>query len=239
MKATPLDLGAYPPFAGFPPEGIRFLKQLKENNNREWFAAHKEEYLEFVKLPMESLLAALAGPLEMVAPEMLVDPKKSMFRIYRDTRFSKNKDPYKTHVAGIIHPKGHWEESAGLYVHIEPGEVYLGGGVYMPNGDQLKKIRSAIASKQKEFLGIVGAKGFAKTFGTLRGDKLSRAPLGYLPDHPMIEWLKWKQFFVAVEWKEKESSRKDFVRRVVEVYAGMMPLVNFLNAALHGKGRAK
>jgi uncharacterized protein (TIGR02453 family) len=239
MKETPLDLDAHPPFAGFPPEGIRFLRQLKANNNREWFAAHKEEYVEFVRLPMESLLAALSGPLEKVAPEMHVDPKKSMFRIYRDTRFSRNKEPYKTHVAAIIHPKGHWEESAGLYLHIEPGEVYLGGGIYMPDGGQMKKIRGAIASKPKEFLEIVGGKRFAKAFGALQGDRLSRAPLGYLPDHPMIEWLKWKQYFVAVEWKEKAASGKDFVRRVADVYAEMMPLVNFINGALHGKGRGK
>jgi uncharacterized protein (TIGR02453 family) len=239
MKATPLDLEAYPPFAGFPKEGIRFLKQLKANNNREWFAAHKDEYIEFVKLPMESLLAALTGPLEKIAPEMHVDPKKCIFRIYRDTRFSKNKVPYKTHVAAIIHPKGHWEESAGLYLHIEPGEVYLGGGIYMPDGQQLKKVRGAIASKPKEFLAIVEGKGFKKQFGTLQGDRLSRAPLGYLPDHPMIEWLRWKAFFVGVEWEEKAASGKEFVRRVAEVYAETMPLVRFVNNALHGRGPRK
>ena len=202
MKASPLDLDAFPPFAGFPPEGIRFLKRLKAHNNREWFTAHRKEYLEFVRLPMESLLASLAGPLGRIAPEMHVDPKKSIFRIHRDTRFSRNKDPYKTHVAAIIHPKGHWEESAGLYLHIEPGEVYLGGGIYMPDGAQLKKIRGAIASRHAEFLAIVEDRGFRKRFGDLQGDRLSRAPLGYTPEHPMIEWLKWKQYFVAVEWGE-------------------------------------
>ena len=233
MKETPLDLGAHPPFEGFPPEGILFLKRLKTNNNREWFNAHKDQYLEFVRLPMESLLAALAGPIGKIAAEMHVDPRKSIFRIYRDTRFSKNKAPYKTHVAAIIHPKGHWEESAGLYLHIEPGEVYLGGGVYMPDGAQLKKIRGAIASRPKEFLAIVGNAGFRKRFGTLQGDTLSRAPLGYLPDHPMIGWLKWKQYFVAVEWPEKAAAGRDFVRRIADVYEDMMPLVRFLNKALH------
>ena len=210
MKSTPLDLDAYPPFAGFPPEAIRFLKQLKAHNKREWFNAHKEQYLEYVKQPMESLLASLAGPVGKYAPELLVDPKKGMFRIYRDTRFSKNKDPYKTHVAAIIHPRGHWEQSAGLYVHVEPGEV---------------------------FLGIVEGKSFKKRFGALRGDKLSRAPLGYTPDHPMVEWLRWKQFFVAVEWPEKSAMREDFAKRVAETFEGMMPLVRFVNDALHGKGK--
>lgn len=240
MKSNPFDLDTRPPFDGFPPEGIRFLKRLKANNDREWFAAHKGEYLEFVRTPMESLLAALAGPIGRIAPEMHVDPKKCIFRIYRDTRFSRDKRPYKTHVAAIIHPRGHWEESAGLYLHIEPGEVYLGGGIYMPDGPQLKKIRAAVASKPGEFLAIVEGTRFRKRFGTLRGDRLSRAPLGYPPDHPMIEWLKWKQMFVAVEWEEGAAGRKDFVERVTGVYGEMMPLVRFINAALHaGGGRRK
>jgi uncharacterized protein (TIGR02453 family) len=234
MKEKPIDLDAYPPFDGFPPEGLTFLKQLKTHNTREWFAAHRNEYIEFVKHPMECLIAALAGPIENIAPEMEVNPKKSMFRIHRDTRFSRNKEPYKTHVAAIFHPKGHWEESAGFYLHIEPGEVYLGGGVYMPDGQQLKKIRRAISSRSKEFLGIVNGAAFRKAFGTLEGDRLSRAPLGYAVDDPMIAWLKFKQYFVSVAWKESAAGRKDFVGRVASVYREMLPLVRFLNKAMHG-----
>lgn len=233
MKPSPIDLDVYPPFAGFPPEGLKFLRQLKTRNTREWFASHRDEYIEFVKLPMESLIAALAAPIEKIAPEMYVNPKKCMFRIHRDTRFSKNKDPYKTHVAAIFHPKGHWEESAGFYLHIEPGEVFLGGGIYMPDGQQLKKIRAAIVAKPKAFLGIIKSARFIKTFGSLRGGQLSRAPLGYTPDDPMIEWLKYKQFFIAVVWKESAARQKDFVGRVAGVYKEMLPLVRFLNSALH------
>lgn len=233
MKETPIDLDAYPPFDGFPPEGLKFLKQLKAHNTRDWFAAHKDEYIEYVKLPMESLIAALAGPIEKFAPEISVNPKKCMFRIHRDVRFSKNKDPYKTHVSAIFHPKGHWEDGAGFYLHLEPGQVYLGGGVYMPDGQQLKKIRGAIVAKPKAFLGIVKSAGFKKTFGELEGEKLSRAPLGYTPDDPMIEWLKFKQFFVAVEWGESASRKKDFVTRIAAVYKEMLPLVRFLNSSLH------
>ncbi len=233
MKKSPIDLDAYPPFAGFPPEGLRFLRQLKKNNDREWFAAHRDEYIEFVKLPMESLIAALAVPIDKIAPEMYVNPKKCMFRIHRDTRFSKNKDPYKTHVAAIFHPRGHWEESAGFYLHIEPGQVFLGGGIYMPDGQQLKKIRAAITAKPKAFLAIVKSTRFKKLFGSLEGESLSRAPLGYAPDDSMIAWLKFKQFFVSVEWKESAARQKDFVRRVAGVYKEMLPLVRFLNSALH------
>lgn len=233
MKQTPIDLDAYPPFAGFPPEGLKFLRDLKQHNDREWFASHKDEYLEYVKLPMQSLIAALSAQIAAIAPEMSVDPKKSMFRIHRDTRFSKNKDPYKTHVAAIFHHPGRWTESAAFYLHVEPGKVFLGGGVYMPDGPQLKKIRAAIAAKPKDFLAVVKNPTFVKKFGTLDGDRLSRAPLGFTPDHPMIEWLKFKQFIVYTEWDESAARKKDLPGRVASVYREMLPLVRFLNKALH------
>ncbi len=233
MKQQPVDLDAHPPFTGFPPEGLKFLRELKKHNDREWFAAHKEEYLEYVKYPMQSLIAALAAPIGAIAPGMSVDPKTSMFRIHRDTRFSGNKDPYKTHVAAIFHPPGRWTESAALYLHVEPGKVFLAGGVYMPDGAQLKKIRAAIAAKPEEFLGVVNDPAFRKKFGPLDGDRLSRAPLGFRPDHPMIGWLRFKQFIVHREWDESAARRKDLPARVASVYRDMMPLVRFLNRALH------
>lgn len=232
MKAPSIDFDTYPPFDRFPAEGIRFLRQLKRNNNREWFNAHKQEYVEFVKLPMESLIASLVDPLGKIAPEILAHPKKSMFRIYRDTRFSRNKAPYKTHVAAIFHPKGHWEQSAGLYLHIEPGEVFLGGGIYMPDGAQLKNIRGAIARHPKEFLRILAKPSFRKTCGDLQGDTLSRSPLGFRPDHPMIEWLKFKQYFVSAVMPERAALRSGFIPRVLSVYREMLPLVRFLNSSL-------
>ncbi len=232
MKPTPIDLDAWPPFAGFPPEALTFLRGLKKHNDREWFAAHKEEYLEYVKLPMQSLIAALAAPIGAIVPGMVVDPKKSMFRIHRDTRFSRNKDPYKTHVAAIFHLPGRWTDSAALYFHVEPGKVFLAGGVYMPDGAQLKKIRAAIAAKPKDFLAVVNNPAFVKKFGPLDGDRLSRAPLGYAPDHPMIEWLKFKQFIVYVEWGESAARRKDLPERVASAYRDMVPLIRFLNRAL-------
>lgn len=230
-----IDLDAYPPFEGFPKEGIRFLRELKRNNNREWFGSNKHRYEEFVRLPMESLIASIAGPLEKLAPEFLAHPKKSMFRIYRDTRFSRNKEPYKTHASAIFHPRGHWEESAGFYLHIEPGEVFLGGGIYMPDGAQLKKIRAAIAQRPKAFLAILSKPSFRKTCGTLDGEKLTRAPLGYKPEHPMIEWLKFKQFFVSSVMPESAAMKRDFIPRVMKVFSEMNPLVQFLNGSLHRK----
>ncbi len=236
MKPTfQIDDQIYPPFEGFPGEGLKFLRALKKNNNREWFAKHKGDYEEFVKFPMESLIAALRRPIERFAPEIHVDPGRALFRIYRDTRFSKNKLPYKTHVAAVLHPRGHWSGSAGYYVHIEPGNIYVGGGIYMPDGDQLKKIRAAIAERSGEITSIIDRKSFKKKFGTFQGDKLHRAPLGYPPDHPMIEVLKYKSFYTGVEWVEKECNSSKFVDKIVVIYEDLAPLVRFLNAALAGR----
>ena len=233
MKSQPnLDVDLYPPFAGFPTEGITFLKKLKKNNNREWFNAHKSDYEDFVKFPMQSLITSMREPFSEFAPEIDADPKRSMFRIYRDTRFSKNKTPYKTHVAAVFHPRGHWQGSAGYYVHVEPGNIYVGGGIYMPDGNQLKLIRNAIATQSKEFSAIVGSGTFKKKFGLLEGSKLQRAPLGFPADHPMVEWLKYKSFFTGVEWKEKECYSANFIDKIAGIYSDLLPLIRFLNEAL-------
>jgi uncharacterized protein (TIGR02453 family) len=234
-KEGPLsDLEFYPPFDGFPRDGIAFMKRLKRNNNRPWFEKHKEEYEAIVKLPMQSLIVALHPHFEAFAPEFDIHPKKSLFRIYRDVRFSKDKTPYKTHVAAhfVLRGKPKGVEGSGYYLHIEPGQVFLGGGVYMPDGDQLKKIRKAIAGQPDRFLTIFEQKQFKKIFKRLQGEKLQRVPQGYEPDHPMAEWLKYKQFFVWVEWGEAKSFREKFVDDVAEVFEAATPLVRFLNEAM-------
>lgn len=227
-----LDTEIFPPFDGFPPEGLKFLRQLKKNNNREWFGSHKSDYENFVKLPMQAFVAALAGPMGKLAPEVDVHPKRSMFRIYRDTRFSKNKTPYKTHVASVFHLHGHWQESAGFYVHVEPGGVYVGGGIYMPDSKQLKEIRTALVERPKEFLSIVEDPKFVKRFGAIEAEKLRRIPHGFPADHWMGEWLKYKQFIAGVEWKDKECLSPGFVEKVLGVYSDLLPLIRFLNEAL-------
>jgi len=233
MQRVPfIELDLYPPFEGFPKEGITFLRQLKRNNNRPWFNKHKEEYEASVKLPMQSLISALKPRLAQIAPEIEADPKRSMFRIYRDTRFSKDKSPYKTHVAAIFHPRGHWQESAGLYLHIEPANVGLAGGIYMPQSSLLKLLRRAIADRPEEFMGVVKNRKFKKLFGGLEGDKLKRTPQGFPPDHPMSEWLKFKQLYVYLEWPVAKCLRAAFVDDVAKVFDQMLPLVRFLNEAV-------
>ena len=228
------DLDFYPPFDGFPREGIDFMKRLKRNNNRPWFEKHKEEYEASVKLPMQSLIAALRPHFDQFAPEFDINPKRSLFRIYRDVRFSKDKSPYKTHVAAhfVLRGKPKGVEGSGYYLHIEPGEVFLGGGIYMPDNDQLKKIRRAIADQPDLFLSIIQDQRFKKCFGKLEGDKLQRVPKGYEPDHPMAEWLKYKQFFVGVEWVESKCQKVKFVSQIAAVFEAASPLVRFLNEAM-------
>jgi uncharacterized protein (TIGR02453 family) len=227
------DLEFFPPFEGFPQEGIDFMKRLKRNNNRPWFEKHKEEYESFVKLPMQSLIVALQPHFEKFAPEFDLNPKRSLFRIYRDVRFSKDKTPYKTHAAAhlVLRGKPKGVEGSGYYLHIEPGEVFLGGGIYMPDGDQLKKIRRAIADHAEQFLAIIQKTTFKKKFGKLEGAKLQRVPQGYDADHAMAEWLKYKQFFVGVEWPESKCLKRGFVSEVAGVFETAAPMVRFLNEA--------
>ncbi|MFI5253233.1 MAG: DUF2461 domain-containing protein [Bacteroidota bacterium] len=234
MKTTPpnFDLELYPPFNGFPEEGIAFLRQLKKNNNREWFAKNKPRYEDYVKLPMQSLIAAIKPEMAKLAPEIEVNPKRNLFRIYRDTRFSKNKTPYKTHVAAWFHPKTKWDENAGFYVHVEPTEVYIGGGIYRPDNTQLKRIRHAIAGNAQEFLSIVGSASFNKKFGRIEGEKLQRMPLGFPQNHFMADWLKYKQFFAGVTLKPEDCLQSKFTKKVMNVFAELYPFVKFLNGAL-------
>ena len=231
-RVSPIDQDFFPPFDGFPAKGIEFLSKLKKNNNRKWFTKHKSDFEDYVKLPMQSLVVSLKPLMEKFAPEIEANPRRSLFRIYRDTRFSKDKTPYKTHIAAVLHPRGHWQESAGYYVHIEPGGSYAGGGIYMPDKDQLKKIRTALVERADEFLAIVETPKFVKRFDKIEGEKLQRTPQGFPADHPMREWLKYKQFFAGVEWKAKECKTEKFAEKVAVAYKDLYPFIRFLNSAL-------
>ena len=234
MKTPLIDTEIYPPFEGFPKAGVEFLRQLKRNNNRAWFEKHKDKFEMEVKFPMQCLISSLQPYFESFGPEFDVNPKRSLFRIYRDIRFSKDKTPYKTHAAAhfVLRGKSKGTEGSGYYVHIEPGEIYVGGGIYMPASDQLKKIRRAISERRKDFMSIITNNHFAKLFGKIEGDKLKRIPQGYEEDHPMSEWLKLKQFFVGVEWKETKSFKPIFAKEVAHVFETASPLVRFLNDAM-------
>ena len=230
-----LDELLFPPFEGFPKEGMDFLKKLKKNNNRPWFQKHKSIYDESVKFPMQCLIASLSERTGETAPEIEFNPRKSIFRIYRDVRFSKNKVPYKTSVAASFRMREDNcspVEAPGLYLGIAPGEIYIGGGLYMPTADQLKAIRKSIVDHPDEFLAVASGKKFKKEFGEIQGEKLAKAPLGYPRDHPMIEHLKHKQFYIGKDYDDESMCLKPgFLNHVVKVLGDTMPFVRWLAKA--------
>ena len=230
-RQSPFDESFYPPFEGFPRAGLTFLRNLKKNNNRPWFQRHKAEYEELVRFPMQCLIATVGQKMQEEAPDIDFNPRRSIFRIYRDTRFSRNKTPYKTNVAASFTFRGAKGpiETPGLYVGIEPGEIFIGGGLYMPTGPQLKTIRRAIAAEPERFLDIVRHPRFLKAFEHVEGERLQRAPLGYAPDHPMIEYLKYKQFYVGVVLPEGACYARRFADTVVRAFVDCMPLVRWLS----------
>ena len=235
MSRVPtMDFDLYPPFEGFPKEGIKFFRQLKRNNNRVWFEKHRDEFENYAKVPMQSLITSLQTYFAKFAPEFDLNPKRSIFRIYRDIRFSSDKTPYKTHIAAhfVLRGKPKGFIGSGYYMQVCPGEIYVGGGIYIPDGDQLKKIRKAIAVRGEEFLSIVESRRFKKLFAPFRWKKLQRIPKGYEENHPMAEWLKYKQFFVGVSWPESKCYKPSFVKETVTICEELTPLVRFLNSAL-------
>ena len=232
MKNNFLDGELLPPFDGFPNEGLEFLKKLRRNNNRDWFNRHKSDYEDHVKYPMQTLVGALAPTVQEYAPELEVNPKRSIFRIYRDTRFSKDKTPYKTHVAALFTPKDGDRDSAGIYLHIEPGEIYLGGGMYSISPDRLRKIRTAIAQDSNTFSAIVSERKLRKLYGGIIGDKLTRIPQGFDRDHPMQEFLRMKQFYFGSSLSVSQCTSAAFLPVVHRYFRAVAPFVRFLNLTI-------
>src|SRR5262249_10844565 len=161
---------------------------------REWFQEHKSIYENSLKRPMENLISALAEDFQKFAPEMIASPKASAYRIYRDTRFSKDKSPYKTHVAAVFPRSGLGKhEGAGFYLHIAPSELLIGGGLYMPLPEELNVVRQKIGSDSVSFFKILRNQKFKKLFQTIGGEQLSRVPRGFAADHPAADYLRHKQ----------------------------------------------
>lgn len=220
-------------FAGFPPDALQFLTQLEKNNNREWFLAHKLVYETKVKAPMIELLRGLQPELKRFAPEIVYDPARSIFRIYRDIRFSADKSPYKTHVAVYLSPSvSSRVDRAGLYLHLEPARLLIAGGLYRPPSPALRAVRHYIVEHEGSIRRILAAKEFVRLFGTLGGDELSRAPRGFPPDHSAADLLRHKDFIVDVERPARIAQSAELFPMVLDHFRAMMPLVRFLNEAL-------
>jgi len=203
---------------------------LKRNNKREWFQDHRGIYEQYVKQPMSVLIEALAAEFQNFAPEMIANQKVSAYRIHRDTRFSKDKSPYKTHVAAVFPRSGmDKHQGASLYLHIAPSEVFIGGGLYMPLPEDLNAIRRHIADNFDAFLDIVESRRFKKFFGEVSGEQLTRVPRGFPADHPAAEYLRFKQFLAARTFPPDVATSSVFFKSVVETFKAMMPFIRFLN----------
>lgn len=215
---------------------LAFLRALKRNNDREWFRSRKDEYEEHVRGPMVELLARLAHDFTRFAPELVSDPRVSLYRIYRDTRFSSDKTPLKTHVAAHFpsrtFPRG---EGAGLYVEIAPKWVWMGGGLYMPSSADLQAIRNHIADTHPKLHRIVHGRTFTASAGVLGGEQLTRVPRGYVKDHPAADYLRYRQFLAGREFAAEFATSRQFYPELLKVFRGIVPLVRFLNAPLSQK----
>ena len=217
-------------FPGFPEEGFRFLGSLKRNNKREWFQKRKDKYLATVKNPMEKLILTLAEDLRDFAPEMVATPKVSAYRIYRDTRFSPNKSPYKTHAAAVFPRRGLGKhEGAGFYVHIAPDEVFIGGGLYMPSSPDLQAVREHLAENHHAFRSRTHSPRFRKFFGQISGDQLRRVPRGFSPDHPAADLLRHKQFLASRVFVPAQATTPDFYPDMIRTFKALLPMIRFLN----------
>ena len=221
------------PAPRFSAETLRFLRALKRNNRREWFNAHRDDYETCVRQPMTAIVERLADDFRTFAPELVASPKVSMYRIYRDTRFSENKTPYKTHIAAVFPTRGLLKhEGAGAYFHISPDEVWVGGGMYSPEPAQLYAVREHIASNLKQLRAIVESPGFRRHFGKLGGSQLQRVPRGFPRDHPAAEYLKYRHFLAGAEFPGTFATSPKFYSTLLAVFRQVIPLARFLNAPL-------
>ena len=217
----------------FSPAALRFLRSLKRNNDREWFAARREIYERDVRAPMIALIERLAEDFRRFAPEMVASPKLSLYRIYRDTRFSEDKSPLKTQIAASFRWRGAEKgRAAGLYVEVNPGWVWMGGGFYAPEPGDLVRIRDHIASTFPEIRRITRAAAFRRAVGELDGERLTRVPRGFSKDDPAAEYLKFRYFLAGREFPPAFATSRQFYPTLLDTYRAVMPLVRFLNAPL-------
>ncbi|MBI3606277.1 MAG: DUF2461 domain-containing protein [Nitrospirae bacterium] len=214
---------------------FKFLTELKMNNNREWFTANKSRYITEVRNPCLDFIHDFAPYLEKISRHYVADARPSggsLFRIYRDARFSKDKNPYKT-MAGIHfrHEMAKDAHAPGFYLHLEPGNIFAGAGIWHPEREPLHRIREAIATHPKQWKAILADKKF-KTTHKLWGESLVRPPAGFDPDHPLIEDLKRKDFVSIAELSEKDVRSIDFIDRFARLCQTSAPLTKFLTVSL-------
>ena len=220
----------------FPPEALTFLRGLARNNDRDWFNARKQTYETKLKAPMLDIVEAINAELMDFAPEHVTDPKRAIYRIYRDTRFSNDKTPYKTHIAAIFPKKG-LEKHAGasFYFHLSPKELGIAGGLYMPGPEELLAVRTYLSENHTAFL--KAAKAPEKLLGKLHGDAVKRMPKGFDPESPAADLVKQKQWLYWVELDPKIATTPKLVTEIVKRFRAAAPVVAMLNAPLKLKAQ--
>lgn len=205
-----------------------FFKELKENNNKVWFEQNKDRFAD-IKTEFTEFMATFLDRIKLIDELPPLEPKKTVFRIYRDVRFAKDKTPYKTHIAAVIDRGKTWQSKCGFYIHIEPGNSFVGGGAWEPEKDALKAIRQEIDYNADELLGIINDPMFISHFGHISGDKLKTAPKDYSAEHPNIELLKHKQYLVSRKFSDKEVVDKGFVDELVATYKAALPFFGYFD----------
>lgn len=224
-----------PRYAGFQESTIRFLRELQRNNNREWFQANKARYEEQVLDVALRFIQSMQVPLAKIAPHFVAVPTRvggSLMRVYRDTRFSKNKLPYKTNIGiQFRHEQAKDVHAPGYYVHIEPDEVFLGAGMWRPEAEPLLAIRKRIADKSSEWQRTISDRTFRRHF-RLGGESLKRPPRGFDAQHPHIEDIKRKSFIAVKEMAPDASLNPRFQQQVETAFKAATPYMRFLCKAV-------
>ncbi len=220
-------------FTGFDPSMLGFLDQLAQNNERDWFAENKHRYERLVREPALDFIVAMDPLLDRIAPQFEAVAKKmggSLMRVFRDTRFGRDKTPYKTNVGiQFRHTQGKDVHAPGYYLHIEPGAHFIGAGMWRPDPDSLAAIRSAIVERTSAW--TTARDAVAKTY-SFDGGALKRPPRGYPVDHPMIDDIKRTDFIATRSFDDSELFRKDFAARVANRFEAATPLMKFLCRAV-------
>ncbi len=213
-----------------PRSALEFLSLLKKNNNRDWFLDHKQRFLE-EQLHLEHYAGAVLNELNKEDEIETPSGKKSLHRIYRDTRFSKEKTPYKTHWSGGFRRAGRTRRG-GYYFHIEPGNSVIAGGFWGPNAEDLKRVRDELAFDASPLRKILGARPFISTFGTLQGEQLKTTPKGYDADSPAIDLLRYKQYLLVRPFTDAEVLDPSFVKQTVQTFRHMRPFFDYMSEVL-------
>ncbi|HZU29806.1 MAG TPA: DUF2461 domain-containing protein [Candidatus Angelobacter sp.] len=227
-------------FPGFSPDAISFLRSLKRNNRRDWFQPRKEKYEKLIKAPMAELVESLNHQLAEFAPHYITPPQKAVYRIYRDTRFSKDKTPYKTRVSAIF-PRSNAvkREGAVLYFHFTEKELLVFAGVYSPDRDELLAYRTLLQESHEELKEILSNRQLRKIFGDLQGEQMSRMPKGFPTDHPAEGWLRQRQWYLETTLDIKLATSPRLVPELARHFALMVPMVEFFNRPFAQKALQK